>query len=191
MRTLNAAVLLIAPWLGLAALRAHPPASHGSPETAAQDSMPASLRNEMTQLTQGSGRWIVDNHAYRNDDEPWDQYGTEWSWGLGQQTVRGRLYAVVGGRDVRTFWEFRLFWHPGERRAILQQFGSDGTVGIGPMVQEGTEVFVDQTFDSPDGTSYRVGHRSSFAGDIHITESLNRVGDRWEKRRRYEWKRTP
>lgn len=98
---------------------------------AATDSIPSWFRHHMEELTRGSGRWTADNAGFIAQNEPWDHYGLEWTWGLGRQTVKGRLYATKDGKDVGSLFEYRILWHPGERQAMVFQYGSDGTYGLG------------------------------------------------------------
>jgi hypothetical protein len=151
---------------------------------------PAWMQHEMESLTRDGGRWITDNAAYRGPDEPHDAYGLEWSWGIGRKTVRGRLFGLQGGRDVGTFWEFRMVWHPGRREVLLYQFGGDGTLGVGPMIAlaDGRTEAV-QTFYAPDGTVARVRHLTRTDGDTHETSSFDEDGSGWKPRRTYVWRR--
>jgi hypothetical protein len=146
----------------------------------------------MTQLTQGSGRWMVGNEPFRSENEPWDHYGMEWSWGLGRLSVKGRLYAIKDGKEVGTLWEYRLFWHPGDRKATVEQFGADGSFGSGYLTPaENGATSLDQTVHSPDGTSFRVGHHARFDGGVRLIQSLRWIGGKWEKQRDYAWRRAP
>lgn len=153
---------------------------------------PAWLREEMTQLASGTGRWLVDNRANMSPDEPWDHYGMEWTWGLGRQTLEGRLFALKDGKEAGSIWEYRIFWHPGEGSAYVQQFAGDGSFGSGTLVSDGKGgVFLDQMIYSPDGPVVRVGHQAHFAQDVRITRSLNWGSGTWAPRREYHWQRVP
>jgi hypothetical protein len=139
------------------------------------------------------GIWIADNAKYRSDAEPFEAYGIEWKWGAGRQSLAGRLYAIVDGRDAGTSWDFREFWHPGEGRLLASQFGTDGTFGIGPheRLADGTLEMV-QTFYDPSGKMTRVGHRSRIQGDEMITQSFDvSPNGAWTDRRTYTWRRQP
>jgi len=157
---------------------------------ACSDTIPSWLRSVMVDLTTGAGRWIASNAAYRSESEPNDEYGLEWGWGLGRQTVRGRLFGIRAEREVGDFWEFRLAWHPGECQAILYQFGVDGTMGVGPMTSDGQGgTVIDQVFHHPGGTSERVKHESIVRGNEEHGVSFQWVNGTWQKRRTYIWRR--
>jgi hypothetical protein len=160
------------------------------PQQTCADTIPHWLRAVMTDLVAGSGRWIADNTAYRGTNEPYDEYGLEWRWGLGRQTVRGRLFGLQSGREVGDFWEFRLMWHPGDCQALLYQFGSGGALGVGPMAPDGNGgTVLDQIFYYPGGQSERVRHESRVIGDEERGSSFNWVDGEWQKRRTYTWRR--
>jgi len=155
---------------------------------AARDTMPAWLRHDMEQLVAGTGRWITDNSAYKSEGEPWDQYGIEWKWGFAKRSITGRLFGLKDGKNIGTFWDFHMVWHPGRNEAILFQWGSDGTMGEGPMKPDGKGgTAMEQTFHAPDGGRTRVGHQSRFEGNRHITESFDIKEGAWVPRRTYVW----
>jgi hypothetical protein len=137
-----------------------------------------------------AGTWITDNTPHRSESEPFDQYGLEWTWGLGQHSLIGRLYGLTNGKDVATFWQFRQFWHPGEGQLTVEQFGTDGTYGVGPNVGQADGSFeMLQVFYSPTaGTRARVGHQASMKDGRHVTASFD-VGEdgAWVPRRSYVW----
>jgi hypothetical protein len=174
----------------VAGLTAHG-ATRTDGESVQQDApMPGWLRQEMTRLAQGTGIWVTDNRLFMSDDERFDHYGLEWTWGPGKQSLKGRLYGIIDGNDVGTFWEYRMFWHPGESQAILEQFGSDGTYGVGVVTagdQGGTRM--DQTFYAPDGSTRRSGHESSWDDEAHLTQQLEWRDGGWAKDRLYRWTR--
>ena len=156
----------------------------------AADSAPAWFRRHLENLTSGSGRWTADNSAFRSQGEPWDAYGLEWTWGLGRQSVKGRLYAIKDGKEVGSFFEYRLLWHPGERKAMLFQYGSDGTYGLGVIEPDGANgTAVEQTFYQPDGGTTRVKHTDRHIGEVRVVRSFDWVNGAWHPRRVYHWKR--
>jgi hypothetical protein len=158
---------------------------------APQAEVPAWLTRAMAAMV---GRWTADNAAYRSDREPADAYGITWEWGAGRQSVVGRLYTVTGGRETDLHWQFRVFWHPGERRAVVQQFGSHGVVGIGelkPLVDDTAGTEADQRFYSLDGSSARVRHVETMRDGVRQTASFDWVDGAWQPRRTYTWRRGP
>ncbi|MEZ5319682.1 MAG: hypothetical protein R2752_19935 [Vicinamibacterales bacterium] len=138
------------------------------------------------------GTWVADNAAYKGPGDPNDAFGIEWQWGLGRQSLVGRLYGIRDGKDIGTYWQFREFWHPGEGRIIATQFGSDGSYGAGPgeIRPDGSSEYLQTFWDPSAGTVTRVGHRATLEGDVHTTTSFD-VGadDVWTVRRTYVWKR--
>lgn len=138
------------------------------------------------------GTWVADNSAFKNEQDTMDAYGIDWAWGLGKKSLTGRLYGLKGGKEVATFWEFREYWHPLEKRLITQQHSATGVFGVGPHHRKpdgSTEML--QTFFNPvAGTVTREGHRAWLEGDVHTTTSFS-VDDKgvWTERRTYVWKR--
>lgn len=142
-------------------------------------------------LAQQVGRWVTDNAAYKGDQEPFDAYGLEWAWGLGEQSITGRLFGIQAGEEAGTFWEFRVFWHPGEQQLKLYQYGGNGAVGIGSIQRTGehkTEAL--QTFFGPDGSSSQIGHREEIIDGAQHSQSFN-IGEdgSWTINRSYVWHR--
>jgi hypothetical protein len=154
--------------------------------------IPGWLVAHMTAMTAAGGTWITDNARYRSDDEPAEAYGITWQWGPGRQSMVGRLFGRAGGRDLGTYWEFRVYWHPSRRVAVIAQYGAGGAIGEGPMREVGPNATEsDQTFWGPDGAESRVRHELTLDGDEHTTRSYDWKDGRWEPRRTYVWRRTP
>lgn len=190
-------VLLAALALGgsTGTLVAQEPGGTGAASASAKDPAPAEWFVEHNAfLTQQGGRWITDNLAYKSDNEPYDEYGLEWRPGLGGKSITGRLFGLQDGKDIGTFWEFRIVWHPGEGQAYVHQFGGDGTYGVGTMerMAEGKIRIVQDVF-SPDGTRARIGHDSTHGpGEWVHDRSYDIAQDGTRKERRsYDWKLTP
>lgn len=137
--------------------------------------------------------WVTDNAEYKNDKEPFDAYVLEWRWGLGRQSAVGRLYGTVNGKDAGTFWEFRVFWHPENQSAYVQQFGGDGTFGTGKLEPNGeNKDRLTQVFHSPNGVVMNVGHETVHYEDSNEGTSFDILPDgTWQKRRTYVWHRKP
>lgn len=147
---------------------------------------------EIETLTAGSGHWIADNSEYKSEQEPFDAYGTEWTASFDGTTMTGRLFGVKDGKESANFWEFRQYWHPGRREAVVEQFGWGGTVGVGTTWPDGDVTKSDQTFFAPDGSTSRTGHVSGFPDrNTHQTDSFDIANDVWTARRSYTWHRAP
>jgi hypothetical protein len=111
-------------------------------------------------------------------------------WGVGRQSIKGRLYGLEGGEEKTTFWEYRLAWHPGESAAILYQFGAGGTFGFGPLTSPsagGEEL--EQTFFELDGTTWKQRHSSTTAALERRMTSSRMVDGAWKPGRAYTWRR--
>ncbi|NNF58703.1 MAG: hypothetical protein HKN04_10730 [Rhodothermaceae bacterium] len=180
MKALPLLLLLLAP--ALAAQTTSSPSVGSAP-------IPEWVLDEMAQMI---GRWEADNSAYQSDNEPFDAYGIEWMWGLGQKSVVGRLFAIQDGEDIGSFWQFRQYWHPGEGKVIAFQIGSDGSVGIGEHVRTGdNQSETLQTFYDPtNGSTYRTGHRTEFRDGAQHTQSFNvDENGTWTERRSYVFRK--
>lgn len=168
------------------------PAAALASDEAAPATPPAWFLEEIATLTANGGRWVTDNSAYKNENEPFEAYGMVWSSSFDGVTMTGRLFGIKDGVETGNFWEFRQYWHPQERRAVLEQFGWGGVVGIGTSWREGETTKSRQTFYAPDGTASETGHASSFPdATTHITESFDIVDDTWSPRRKYVWQLMP
>lgn len=151
---------------------------------------PAWYLAHMEDLSPDAGAWIADNSAYVSDDEPYEAYGIEWRWALGKQGVTGRLFGIIDDEEVATFWDFRLYWHPGEGRAYLQQFGGNGRFGSGILYPVGEDTYrVEQDFFALDGTISRSGHETVVSDTVHDGYSYRILEDgSWQVQRHYVWK---
>lgn len=143
----------------------------------------------MQDLSPDAGTWIADNSEYVSDDEPYEAYGIEWHWTLGKQGVTGRLFGIIDEKEVATFWEFRLYWHPGDERAYLQQFSGNGRFGTGILYMVGDDTYrVEQDFFTPDGTVTRSGHETVVSDRVHDGYSYQILPDgSWQMNRHYVW----
>ena len=161
----------------------------GAEQTLAESPPPQWFLEEIRLLTSGSGRWEADNTAYKDDEEPFDVYVTEWRSSFNGMTMTGRLFGVADGKESPTFWEFRHYWHPARQEVVIEQFGRGGVVGTGTMWREGATTVSDQEFSAPDGRQWRAGHRSDFPdGATHVTDSFDITDGQWKRRRSYTWK---
>lgn len=162
---------------------------------AAQDAafLPDWWRMHVAFMSRDGGIWITPNPAGENDPNAPDAFGMEWRVVNEGHGLVGRLYGVEAGQETDEFWTFREFWHPGERRVSLQQWGGPGVYGAGettsPAPDRGE---VDQTFWLADGRSWREGHRTHETGDIYITEVYDiSAEDVWTLRSANTWRRVP
>lgn len=160
----------------------------------AEEAQPAAapqwFLDEIAALTADGGRWIADNTAYKSEQEQWDAYGVEWKSSFDGTTMSGRLFAMKDGKEIGDFWEFRQYWHPGRKEAILEQFGWNGIVGAGKVWRDGDQTKMDQTFFTVDGVESRTGHIGALPdANTHVTESFTITGDEWKPNRKYVWKR--
>jgi len=161
----------------------------GCAEVVTVDSPPAWFRRHLEGLARGTGRWTADNSAFKSEGEPWEAYGMEWTWGLARQTVKGRLYAIKDGKEVGSLFEYRVLWHPGDRKAMIFQYGSDGTYGWGVIEPDGENgTVVEQTFFGPDGGTTRVKHTDVLTGDSRVAQSFDWTDGTWKPRRLYRFK---
>jgi len=166
-------------------------ADSGAGQAPAQEAVvPQWVQEDWEFQARGNGRWIADNTAHKTQDAPYDAYGIEWKWGLGGKSLKGRLFAMQDGEEIGTLFELHSWWHPGEKRQVADQFGSDGTYATGTITRIGegrTEVL--QRFFHPDGTTHQVGHRQEFRGDEFRTQSYDvSEGGVWKERRLYVFK---
>ena len=156
--------------------------------------LPQWYEDQIAFMTQQSGRWIADNSQYKSETEPFDAFGMEWTPGIGGKSLKGRLFALRDGQEVATFWEFRTFWHPGEKEVVILQFGGNGVVGPGTVTSEGPgKTRSVQEFFRPDGGSTKVLHESEQQeGGIRITRAYDLAPDGATiPRRTYIWKVQP
>lgn len=152
--------------------------------------LPDWLTTHFEYMTQGDGVWVTDNSEYITDQETVEQYATEWKMGLGNQSITGRLYGIIGGEKIGTFWEFRTFWNPVKKKAYAYQFSGSGVVGMGEMWKEGDSLKVHQTFYYPNGGEAETGHTQTELEGKYETTSFSIVDGVWTPNRFYVWKLT-
>lgn len=139
-------------------------------------------------MSRDGGRWFAPNpNAEAGED---DGFGMHWQVENNGHVLAGRLYGVEDGEETTEFWSFREFWHPGERRAVLEQWGGAGVYGVGAVTMEANRGTVDQTFWLPDGRAWREGHRTVEDGDTYITDQFEIDEDgNWTPNGSYTWRR--
>lgn len=156
------------------------------PETSAP--APQWYLDDIAFLTRGSGRWVTSNADYMSENEPMEAYVIEWRKGYAN-SMTGRLFAIVEGKETGDYWRFRQYWHPGEGKAVLEQFGFGGAAGLGVIWREGDKMKTVQTFYPPQGAPALNGHIAyNPDAETHVTESYNIVDGEWRPNRTYTWK---
>ena len=161
----------------------------------ADDAPPAAppewFRAHLAYLTAGDGAWVTDNAAYRSADEPADAYEVTYVWGAGKQTAVGAMRAITGGKRSGVIWDYRVFWDPGARKAVIEQWGFHGVYGTGETsFVSGTQVRSEQTFFAPDGVGNRSAHDWIVDGpQQHTTRTFTFEDGAWQPGRTYVWKR--
>ena len=149
---------------------------------------PEWLTEHMSWLTGGSGRWTTP----APEGTPFATYQIHWTYGIGRASVVGRLSGIGKDATETPFWEFRLFWHPGDRRAIVQQFGKDGTFGSGSLTQSEhpEKTVLHQHFASPNGRRVEIRHATTRIDDDTEHSVVTDIVDGKESPpREWTWKR--
>lgn len=159
------------------------------PAAEAHAEAPEWFSAHLEQMVAGEGRWVTDNSAYMSEQEPFDEYGLEWRWGLGKASVTGRLFGLNDGEEQGTFWQFRVFWHPGEGRAHIYQWGGNGAIAMGHLYSVGSNrVRLEQELMMPDGSVRRIGHDTVHEPGVQDGRSYNISADgTWKEDRHYVW----
>ncbi len=134
------------------------------------------------------GTWVTSNQAYKNENEPFEQYVLEWQWGVGKQSIQGTLYGVENDKKV-AFWDFRQYWDYQKNQGILVQYGINGTMGIGAMyLEDDKAIKIQQAFTDPTGKTTQEGHLSTLNNNEQTTTSYSISTDnQWNKKRTYIW----
>ena len=161
---------------------------------AAQDTIHATipqwLIHSWEMRTQDGGSWVTTNTAYKRTEEPFDAYGLQWTYGLGEMHIKGELYGIQNGQKVASFWQFLEYWDPETGKARILQIGSDGTVGKGYFwrLDDGS-IKEWQKFVQPGGGSFLAGHHLWLEQEQQHVQSFTIVNEEWIKRRHYIWTR--
>lgn len=152
--------------------------------------IPDRVIKEWEILTSDGGTWIADNSLYKNENEPADAYGITWTYSLGKTSVNGRLFGLKDGKETGTYWEFRMYYHPAEKKLMYQQFGWGGALGTAEMkLLDETHSEDVATIYNPDGSSTQIKHESEIKNDIQYSQSYQWMDNAWQKQRYYEWKK--
>ncbi|REJ76164.1 MAG: hypothetical protein DWQ47_11140 [Acidobacteria bacterium] len=161
--------------------------------TFAQSSqMPDWLREHMDYMTQGSAMWVTSNDEYKSENEPFEAYATEWKYGVGKQSLIGRLYGIRDGKPTNDFWEYHVFWHPAEKKVYFYQVGAGGAVGMGEMKDNSggkrTGRRTEMVLHFPNGNSITDRHEIFEDKGEHSTSSYTLAEMHWKPGRTYVWK---
>jgi hypothetical protein len=143
---------------------------------------------EVEASTRDGGRW----RATAPDEAPFDAFVIEWTRSRYATGMTGRLSGWKKGREVAEFWQFRQFWHPGDRKALVFQWGLGGAFGAGEQVSlGGGRTKLTQDLAMADGTTRKSGHIAYFkAPDEHVTEQYAIAADGvWTLENRLVWRR--
>lgn len=130
-------------------------------------------RDHVAFITRDGGIWVSPNPPGASDQSQPDAFAMEWRAAYGDHLLIGRLYGLRNGQEIAEYWSFREFWHPGEGRAVLQQWGGPGVYGAGESRWENGAGVTEQTFWLPDGRSWREGHRNRERGDEYETHAFD------------------
>ncbi|MEZ5996951.1 MAG: hypothetical protein R3C25_14490 [Hyphomonadaceae bacterium] len=143
-------------------------------------------------ISRDGGTWVSPNPPGVGDPNAPDAFAMEWRAVNDGRGLVGRLYGIEAGREIAEYWTFREFWHPGERRAILEQWGGPGAYGVGESRWENDEGILEQTFWLPDGRSWREGHRNREEGDVYHTHAFDiDAQGNWTSQDPRIWTRAP
>ncbi|WP_223789542.1 polysaccharide deacetylase family protein [Marinicella meishanensis] len=139
------------------------------------------------------GTWQTSNAQYRSDSEPYTDYAIEWTWGLGENSLDGRLYGLIDGKPSDDFWTYKLFWDAEQRQARLLQFGFGGRVGDGFIRPIGHgQIETIQTHSAPDFPTFTERHLRVLTPDGLLTTSFRQSeAGEWQGRRSYTWIKQP
>ena len=124
-------------------------------------------------ISRDGGTWVSPNPPGETDPNQPDAFAMQWRAVNDGHGLVGRLYGIEAGAETTEYWTFREFWHPGERRAIVQQWGGPGVFAVGESRWEEGQGVLEQTFWLPDGRSWREGHRNRELGDSYETHAFD------------------
>ena len=139
-------------------------------------------------MTRDGGRWVADND---DASQPYQRWGMEWTAAPDGASMTGRLYGFADGVQSEDFFQFRQFWHPGENRAVVMQWGGGGWFGTGELRQIGDWSLLEQVFVVPGGQTFGVGHVARREGDDRVTEQYDVVAGQgvWRLNSSNTWRR--
>jgi len=150
------------------------------------------FRAHMNFMTQGTGKWVADNAAYKSENEPFEAYVTEWQYGVGRMSIVGRLYGIRDGKPTRDFWQYFVLWDSIKKEVHFYQTGAGGALGNGVMTdaaaKDPAERSTEMTLLRPDGISLKDKHRLFELANSHKTISYLYEDGKWTEQRTYIWK---
>lgn len=142
----------------------------------------------LNDLAENVGVWNADNSEFKSVEEPYDSYEIEWTWGIGRNSIVGRMYAYTDGEKSEDFWEFRQYWDGESQKAVVVQYGTSGVVGFGHMsLKSRGYIELVQTFSLTNGSTWKEKHLSKNENGKLTTQTFVFKNKQWEKRRFYEW----
>lgn len=137
------------------------------------------------------GIWETENKNYISENEPFEKYIIEWTWGVDSTSIKGKLYGKIGDKASVNFWEFKQYWDAEDNQAKLFQVGFGGLTGIGSVmpINKG-ETSVVQNFTKPSTKGFTEKHRTIINGQQKTTTSfeMDSLGN-WIEKRTYVWNR--
>jgi hypothetical protein len=145
-------------------------AQEAQAQAAPAPAIPQWFLEDIDFMTRDGGRWIADN---ADTTQPYQQWGMEWRVAPDGTSMTGRLYGLANGEQSDDFFQFRQFWHPGEQRAVVMQWGGGGWFGTGELRRVGDWTLLEQTFVVPGGRTFGVGHIARRQGDERVTEQYD------------------
>jgi hypothetical protein len=103
--------------------------------------------------------------------------------------MTGRLFGLRDGREIATYWQFLIYWHPARQVAVILQVSASGVVGEGTIRQREGGTVAEQEFHSMDGGSRRIRHESEVGPMERRDRSSDWVEGSWRPGRSYTWRR--
>ena len=134
------------------------------------------------------GVWVTDNNQYVSSEEPYDRYFMQWTWGIGNTYIKGRLWGSQGDAVSDDFWEYIYYWDPVQQEAKLYQIGVAGIVGRGAIkMTEANATETYQKFFSPEMPGWKVKHEEKIVQDTMYSTSFNLTKEVEVIDRTYRW----
>ena len=135
------------------------------------------------------GEWIADNSQYLSENEPFESYGIQWTPGIGNTNMTGKLYGLTESQDKVELWQLFQYWDNWNQQAVALQIGNDNYQAIGTMIPiNNNTIEVIQKLTDKTGNSYTDRHLTSYNGNSFTTISfiIDEKGN-WQTQRSYTW----